>query len=169
MRTCFLSLLIAFTLGIFSAAQAQTQKVAYVMEDSVVLSLPEYKVQQKVIESYAKQFRTQIETKQKTLQDLYASVLQNRENLAPKVLEQKEKEMQDLQQQVNQLQQQAQEGVARKNQELMGPLFEKVSKAIEAVAKEAGYSIVVPRNMLMAIPNGDDITAKVLQKMGVTK
>ncbi|WP_044207422.1 OmpH family outer membrane protein [Flammeovirga sp. OC4] len=153
-----------------SMAMAQ-QKVAYINEDSVITSMAEFKTQQKIIESYAKQFKTQIEMKQRTLQEKYQQLMQGQQSMAPAEIQEKEKELQALQQEVQELQQRASQGINKKQAEAMEPLMKKLELEVEAVAKEGGYSVVIAKGVMARIgaflidANGEDITGKVIAKM----
>ncbi|AZQ62962.1 OmpH family outer membrane protein [Flammeovirga pectinis] len=153
-----------------SVAMAQ-QKVAYINEDSVITSMAEFKTQQKIIESYAKQFKTQIEMKQRTLQEKYQQLSQSQATLAPAEIQSKEQELQELQQEIQALQQRAQEGINKKQAEAMEPLMKKLEGQVAIVAKEGGYTIVIARGVMARIgaylidANGEDITGKVIAKM----
>ncbi|WP_281614491.1 OmpH family outer membrane protein [Flammeovirga sp. SubArs3] len=153
-----------------SVAMAQ-QKVAYINEDSVITSMQEFKTQQKIIESYAKQFQTQIEMKQKSMQEKYQTLMQGQQTMSPQQLEEGQKELQELQLEVQQLQQRAQEGIAKKQNEAMAPLMKKLEEHVAAVAKEGGYSVVIAEGIMARVgaflidANGEDITGKVIAKV----
>lgn len=168
MKKLIFSLLSCMLLGL-SVASAQTQKVAYVVEDSILQALPEYKTQQKYIESYAKQYNSQIEAKKQQLQQEYQFLIQNQQNLSPQVLEEKSASFRKLQQEIQDMNIKAQEGVAKKNQELMKPLFDKITKGIELAAQEGGYSVVVSKGAFLYSNEAQDITKKVVAKVKAMK
>ena len=79
-----------------------------------------------------------------------------------------------LQENIQKFQQDAQASIQNKQDQLMSPVFAKVGKAIEDVAKEQGYSFIINPQL---IGGGDillysdekyDISDLVLKKMGVT-
>ncbi|MEH0154826.1 OmpH family outer membrane protein [Limibacter armeniacum] len=170
MKKLIFSLLALLAIGFTTtAAQAQTQKVAYVIEDSIMRALPQFKTQQKIIESYAKQFKTQIDSKQQAMQQKYQFLLQNQNSMSPQEQQEKQEELQTMQNEVIELQQRAQQGVAKKNQELMQPLVDKITKGIEEVAKAEGYNVVMPKSTFIFSGGGADITGKVIEKVKAMK
>ena len=80
-----------------------------------------------------------------------------------------EKELQDLQGQITSLEQTANEKIEDKLQELLAPVNEKAQKAIEAVAKEKGYSYILDSgagSIIYALPS-DNILDATKQKLGI--
>ncbi|ANQ47562.1 OmpH family outer membrane protein [Flammeovirga sp. MY04] len=152
-----------------SVANAQ-QKVAFINEDSVITSMPEFKTQQKIIESYAKQFQTQIEMKQRTMQEKYQTLMQGQQTMSPQQLDEGQKELQEMQVEVQELQQRAQQGIQKKQQDAMEPLMKKLKEQVKAVAEAEGYSVVIANGVVNRIgflinAGGEDITGKVIAKI----
>ena len=81
----------------------------------------------------------------------------------------KEREIQDLQTRIETFNQQAQQDLADKENELTAPVIEKAKKAVEAVAKENGYTYIFnsSQGMLLYADPGDDITTLVKKKLGI--
>ncbi len=84
-----------------------------------------------------------------------------------------ERELVQMQQNIEKLQQDAQTTVQAKQTQLMDPVFKKVGKAIEDVAKENGFTFILSQQIggLDVILYGDekmDISDLVLKKLGVT-
>lgn len=86
----------------------------------------------------------------------------------------KERELQTMQESLQKFQQDAQASIAKKQNDLMQPVYTKVGKAIEEVAKENGYSFILnPQigpgsDILLYSDEKYDISDLVLKKMGVT-
>lgn len=142
------------------------QDIALANIDSIVVSLPEFKTQQKILESYAKQLQSTLESKGKELQQKYADYQQNAANWIPEVLKEKEREMQRLQEELAEFQQNSQNNLSKKEQEVFKPLFDKAEKGIQMVAKEKGYKFVFPTNVVLYSIDGVDITNDVIIKLG---
>lgn len=79
-----------------------------------------------------------------------------------------------LQENIQKFQQDAQTSLQKKQNDLMDPVFKKVGKAIEDVAKENGYSFIInPQIMgggdvLLYSDEKFNISNLVLKKMGIT-
>ena len=64
-------------------------------------------------------------------------------------------------------QQSIQNEFEQKRQELSIPIQKKLQTAIEAVAKENGYTYVMPREALIVMPPTNDIGPLVIKKLGL--
>jgi outer membrane protein len=93
--------------------------------------------------------------------------------VAPAVKQNSERELQQMQANIQKFEEESQADLQKRNSALLGPVQEKVGKAIEDVAKENGYSLVMSNqiNYSDVILYGDeklDISDLVLKKMGIT-
>jgi outer membrane protein len=84
-----------------------------------------------------------------------------------------ERELTMLQENLQKLQQDAQTTIQNKQAQLMEPVYKKVGKGIEDVAKENGYTFILNQQIggLDVILYGDeknDVSDLVLKKLGVT-
>jgi len=161
--------LIAVFLFVGAGVFAQgTQKFAHANSDSIVVSLPEFKTQQKILESYGKQLQATLQDKEKALQAKYEEYQTQVNDWIPDVRAEKEKEINQLSQGLQEFRQTASQKLQAKEQEVYAPLFEKVQKGIEDVAKENGYTYVLPTAVFLFAAESDDITNLVIKKLGGT-
>src|ERR1700733_9891354 len=72
-------------------------------------------------------------------------------------LELKRKAVGDLLQKLQGWQTQAQQLAQQKNQELIAPIQKKALEAIQAVAKENGFTYVIQKEQLLVSPPGEDL------------
>ena len=161
-------------LAIVSHAQtASATKVGYADIDYIFTQMPESKQIESELKSLQTQLKNQIDGKyqefQKKLQEYNANI----NNMIDAVKANTERELQQMKQNIEKLQQDAQTTVQNKNNALMEPVFTKVGKAIEDVAKENGYTFILSQQIggLDVILYGDeknDVSDLVLKKMGVT-
>ncbi len=63
--------------------------------------------------------------------------------------------------------QQASQQLQQKQQELVSPIQKKAVDAVQAVAKENGYTYVFTKDALLAYPVADDLSALVKKKLGI--
>jgi outer membrane protein len=161
-------------LAIVSHAQtASATKIGYADVDYIFGQMPESKQIDSELKSLQTQLKNQIDTKyqefQKKLQDYNA----NLNNMIDAVKANTERELQQMQQNIEKLQQDAQVTVQNKQTALMEPVFKKVGKAIEDVAKENSFTFILSQQIggLDVILYGDekmDVSDLVLKKLGVT-
>jgi outer membrane protein len=170
-------LVLLAVLGMFAtvshAQTASATKIGYADIDYIFTQMPESKQIDSELKSLQTQLKNQIDGKyqefQKKLQDYNANI----NNMIDAVKANTERELQQMQQNIEKLQQDAQVTVQNKNTALMEPVFTKVGKAIEDVAKENGYTFILSQQLggLDVILYGDeknDVSDLVLKKMGVT-
>jgi len=171
MRTLFF--LLAF--GLFtSVAHAQSAtKVGYADVDYIFSQMPEAKQIDTDLQSLQNQLKKNLETKAQEFQTKLTQYQQNATTMLDAVRQNTERELKQLQENLERLQQDAQSEIQKKQTTLMEPVYSKVGKSIEAVAKENGFTFVLNQQIggLDVILYGDptmDISDLVLKKMGVT-
>lgn len=174
MRTLLSALLVGFSFTTFGQTQPVVQKIGYADWDYIFSQLPDYKM----IESELKTHNTQLENQAKAKQTEFETKLKAYQGMpatTPDAIKaDKERELALLQENFQKFQQDAQTSYQKKQNDLMEPVFSKVGKAIEDVAKENGYSFIINPQLL---GGGDillysdekfDISVLVLKKLGVT-
>jgi outer membrane protein len=156
-----------------SYAQTATTKVGYADVDYIFSQMPESKQIESDLKSLQTQLKNQIDTKYQDFQKKLADYQANLNTMIDAVRANTERELQQMQQNIEKLQQDAQTTVQTKQTQLMEPVFKKVGKAIEDVAKENGYTFILSQQIggLDVILYGDekmDVSDLVLKKLGVT-
>jgi outer membrane protein len=171
MRTLFLLLFCVFAV---SAQAQETQKIGYADWEYIFSQLPEFKQIDSELKTHGTQLENQLkakyadyETKVKAYQGMPATT-------PDAIRADKERELQGLQESIQKFQQDAQTSLQNKQTALMDPVFKKVGKAIEEVAKENGYAfIMAPQVMgggdiLLYSDEKYNVSNLVLKKLGVT-
>ena len=171
MRTLFLLLFCVFAV---SAQAQETQKIGYADWEYIFSQLPEFKQIDSELKTHGTQLENQLkakyadyETKVKAYQGMPATT-------PDAIRADKERELQGLQESIQKFQQDAQTSLQNKQTALMDPVFKKVGKAIEEVAKENGFAfIMAPQVMgggdiLLYSDEKYNISNLVLKKLGVT-
>lgn len=171
-----LALLFVLALGIITT-QAQTptasSKIGFADVDYIFSQMPEAKQIDAELKSTQAQLKNQIDAKTQEFQKKLADYQQNLNTMLDAVRQNTERELQQLQENLQRLQQDAQTTIQNKQTQLMEPVYKKVGKAIEEVAKENGYTFVLNQQIggLDVILYGDeksDVSDLVLKKLGVT-
>ncbi len=168
--------LIILFFGLFTtAALAQApQKIGHADGEYIFTQLPEYKQ----IESELKTFSTQLDNQLKAKYQDYQAKLDAYNKLpatTPEAIKKdQESTLLQLQENIQKFQEDARNSIQKKQTDLMAPVYEKVGKAIEAVAKENGYAYILSPQLAgggdIALYADDqyNISALVLKKLGVT-
>ena len=175
MRNLFLLL---FSFAAFTAL-AQTdanppQKIGHADWEYIFSQLPESKQIENDLKTHEGQLQNQLKAKYSEYQ-AKANAYQGMPATTPDAIKKdKETELSQLQESIQKFQQDAQTSLTKKQADLMQPVFAKVSKAIEEVAKENNYSyIIAPQvlgggDVLLYNDEKNNISVLVLKKLGIT-
>lgn len=178
MRIVSFLFLIFLSAGTFAQTATQpvvaAQKIGYADWDYVFSQMPEYKQVENQMKTHGEQLQaqykakmTEYETKLKTYQAGAATMIDA-------VRKDKETELTQLQENITKFQQDAEASLRKKQTDLTGPIFAKIGKTIEDVAKENGYTFIInPQlvgggDVLLYSDEKYNISALVLKKMGIT-
>jgi outer membrane protein len=169
-----LVLFLALGLGTFlSHAQTASVKIGYADVDYIFSQLPEAKQIEAELKSTQAQLKNQIDVKYQDFQKKLADYQANLNTMLDAVRQNTERELAQMQQNIEKLQQDAQTTIQTKQTQLMEPVYKKVGKGIEDVAKENGFTFILNQQIggLDVILYGDenmDVSDLVLKKLGVT-
>ncbi len=166
-----IKLIAAFTFIIFTVnANGQEKKFGHIDLQALIQALPEIKS----AEAEMNTFQKELEDVLAEMQQNYQTSLQNLEQLAPDASEVKRNaaisELQNLQQRIQGYQQNAQQQIQQKYQELLNPLYEKATGAVEEVAAELKliYVFDTGTNVLLYKSNESvDLLPLVKEKLGI--
>lgn len=166
---------VALLLGIVLPATAQSQslKIGYANVDYIVSQLPDSKQIESELKAHNKQLENQLKAKYQEYQKKAEAYQKGAATMTDAVRADRERELTTLQNSIAQFERDAQFELQQKQQQLLQPVYEKVQKAIDAVAGEQGYTHVFSPNasgspILLYACDQDNISDLVLQKMGVT-
>jgi outer membrane protein len=155
--------------GVFFAqndAAAQT-KFGYISLNEIVGSMPEAKKADSVLTQYQEALVSMAKDKEKELNERIAKFNTDSSKMSAAVKEVKRGELQKLYQELTQEDQVIQQKLEQKQQELSAPIQKKAMEAVNAVAKENGYTYVFPKEYLVVSPPADDLLPLVKRKLGL--
>lgn len=171
-----IALLFVLAVGTLTA-QAQTasasSKIGFADVDYIFSQMPEAKQIETELQSTQTQLKNQIDSKVQEFQTKLADYQKNLNTMLDAVRQNTERELTMLQENLQKLQQDAQNTIDSKRNQLMEPVYNKVGKAIEDVAKENGFTFILNQQIggLDVILYGDEsnnVSDLVLRKLGVT-
>ena len=150
------------------SAQTSTTKVGTIDIDYILSQMPEITNVQKNVETYGKSLDSDLSKKMQAYQAL---VEEYQANDVTYTINQR-KTMQDsifnVETDIDQFRNNATKLLTIKRDEELSPLYERIGKSLEKVAKSLGYTQVLERNSsLVYIDNQFDITIQVLKDMGI--
>ena len=163
-----------------NVANAQ-QKLGHLNTDEIYATMPEAKTAQTALETFAKKLQGDLEkmnqelaTKYKAAQDKQKTLSEANKEVVGKELQAADIELQDLQKRIQDATTKGNEAVEAKRNELFPPVGQKLTNAVNAVAKEKGLAYVFDIspsqgfNNLLYFDGGEDITAAVKTKLGIS-
>ena len=152
----------------FSSSEAQN-KLGYINSNELLTLMPESKVMQSELESFAKGLESQMMAMQAEGENKLSEYQQNESSMSELVKKDKVRELENIQQRIIEFQQNAQQALSAKEQELLTPILDKARNAIEDVAKEGGFTYIFDAstgNILYADEN-ENILPLVKAKLGL--
>ncbi len=160
-------------LAFVSHAQTATVKVGYADVDYIFSQMPEQNKLKRSSNRSKLSSKIKLMPNIKNIKKSLATIRQTLNTMIDAVRANTERELVQMQQNIEKLQQDAQTTVQTKQTQLMDPVFKKVGKAIEDVAKENGFTFILSQQIggLDVILYGDekmDVSDLVLKKLGVT-
>jgi outer membrane protein len=154
---------------IFSSSAVMAQKTGYIDVNTVIQIMPDAsridslmdKFQQ---DSLGKQFETLV--RDYKYRD---SILSSKDTLTmpPSVKVQHQQTLQNVAYQIQNWQSISQQYYQAKQNQYLEPVYRKVMSAVQAVAKEKGYTYVYDKSVLIIGPTGDDLLPSVAQRLNI--
>ena len=172
MRIVMIVFLALLSAGTF--AQTADQKFGYANFEGIFTQMPEEKQVENAIKVHGDQLKAQLDAKYKEYQAKVEVYKKLPATTPDAIRADKESELTQLQQNIQKFQQDAQESLQKKQNDLMEPVFAKISKALDAVAKENGYTYIFTsktltgENVVLYADEKYDISTLVLKKLGIT-
>ena len=149
-----------------SQANAQT-KIGYISTEELVSIMPETAKADSNLQQYRTALIQNAQEKQSSLETAIEKFNKDSSTMTISVKDVKRGELQkmlnDLQSEDQRIQQQLQQ----RQQELIAPINKKAFDAIQAVAKENGYSYIFEKGALLVAPPGEDVLTLVAKKLNV--
>lgn len=144
------------------------QKFGHINTQELFTQMPEMaqiKLKMDTIQSqYEAQLASMNEEIQKKAQDYQAQ----EPTMADAVKQIRQQELQEMQQRIQLFYQTAEQDIQRKQQELLAPVHEKMTKAIKAVGDAEGYTYIFDSAAMVHIgANALDVTAAVKKQLGI--
>lgn len=149
-------------------------KLGYTNIDYVLAQTPEAKDIQNQLTIQRTQSENEIKRMQKEFQDKLEAYEKGAAQMSEVIRKDRETELQSLQNRVQEFGRTAEQSLQTKYQQLVNPVVQKIQKAIDAVAKDNGYTYVFNLDagantipILLVAPEENNITELVLRKMGI--
>lgn len=149
---------------------AQNYKFGHINSNELFTLMPERDSAQQILQNFAKELESQLETMRVELNNKYNDYVNEQENLTELIKQTKEQEINDLDQRIRGFETTAQQELSRKETELFQPIYEIANNAIQEVAKENGFIYVfdlASRSVIYFSEDSENILPLVKKKLGI--
>jgi outer membrane protein len=164
----FLTLALIFSIGTLVLPNAsQAQKIGYVSADEIIVLMPEAAKVDTQLNEYQQSLYENARDLQTSLNEAVQKFYVDSAKMSASLKEVKRTELQKQVQELSGMDQKIQNQFEQKRQELSMPIQRKLQGAIQEVAKENGYTYVLPKEALLVMPPADDLGSLVRKKLGL--
>ena len=165
-------LICSFTMFIMGMTIAQELKIGYTNAEYLLGLLPEAKQIEADLRAYETQLQNQLKAKYQDLQTKIGDYQANEASYNELIKADKQRELTSLQESLQQFQTDAEQSLVTKRNQLLQPAVEKIGTAIQAVAEENSYSMVLSAgspgfDVLLYASEKHDVSELVLKKLGI--
>jgi outer membrane protein len=168
LKYAFMIVLIAgFCVGV------EAQKFGYVDSGSILEMMPKVKEAESTLETLGKQLQAKGQKMMTDYQTKYQDLERRVQagDIAPKDQEAQVAMLKEDEAEIQKFQQDMQSQLAAKREELLAPILDEIRTAIEAVAKESGYSYIFDGSpgvgVLLYADASSNVTPMVKAKLGL--
>ena len=170
MKQLLKSFLVIVLFALISTGYGQVNaKLGYIDSNELLEMMPGKDSIQTALQEYGRTLETQLQTMYGEYQTKVQDYQANSRTMSDIIRQTKEKELADLETRIQTFQQQADTDLQNKQVELLQPLLDKAKNAINAVAKENGYTYIfdVGTGAFLYFEKGDNILPLVKTKLGL--
>lgn len=137
------ALKLALTVALaMSVSSLFAQKFGRINSQEIAAAMPETAEMQTNLEALSKELSDTYEAMRVELNTKFQELQKNLATMTDTMKDMKQKELQSIQERMRQFEAQAQEDIAKKQEELSKPIYEKLLAAIQKVSKENDYLVV---------------------------
>lgn len=163
-------LAVALMLPMFGASAQTSVKIGLVDTGAVLQALPDTQEAQKKVQETSKKYEEEYARLGEEMKRMYDELEKMDPKELPAIKERKTREFQDYQVKIKTFEQNAQQDLQKMQQELLGPIFQKIKDAVESVGKEGGFAMIQdynPQTTLYYAAPVVDVTPQVKAKLGI--
>jgi outer membrane protein len=167
-----LFILMLMTIPFQGNAQVSS-KMGYANPEYIFSQLPDGKQIEATLKTISDQLNNVINAKDEEWKKKFADYMANEKTMLEAVRNNTLSEIEQLQENVKKLKQDGQAELEKKQQQLLQPVYMKIKKAIEDVARENGYTIVLNQRVsgvatLLFMTENNNLSDQALKKLGIT-
>lgn len=147
---------------------ASAQKYGHVNTTELFQLMPEVNQVKAQMDTIQSQYENQLTMMQEELQKKYQDYQQNEATMPDAIKQMRQQELQEMQSRIQTFYQTAEQDIQKKQQELLAPVHEKLTKAIKAVGERDGYTYIFDSAAMVYIAdNAVDASPAVRKELGI--
>jgi len=164
---------LALALLVWSLGYVAAQKVGYVDTQALLERMPEYKAAEQEIERLTQQWQKEIDDLYARIEQLFQQYREQEPLMSPEMKRRKQEEIEAEERKARELQRKRfgpNGDLFKQREEKMKPILDRVQQAIQAVAQEKKFSLVLDRSaggILLYADPAYDLTDAVAAKLGL--
>ena len=166
------SLSLLLLLAAMVAMPAQAQKIGYVDQQAVLVSMPEMQEVQQQVQKEMKRQQRELQQQRQQFQKQVKQFQQQQSLLDDSARAERERQLQQRQQELQQAAQKRQQQMQQQRRKMMQPLLEELQGAIDKVAAQQELDMVLRREVLLYEDETSeqvvDITRDVAGELGIS-
>ena len=167
MKKFFTAALMVLGLALATNQASAQVKIGYVSSQDLLGIMPETKEAQAKLEQLRAALIQNAQEKEAKLNADIEKFNKDTSTMSDAVKTVKRADLQKTYQELAGEDQRIQEQLQAKQQELLLPIQKKANEAVQAAAKENGYTYVFEKEVLIVAPAGEDILPLVAKKLGI--
>jgi outer membrane protein len=147
------------------------QKIGFMSTETVLAQIPEYSEAQKSLNKLSEQYQSLLKQESAKVDAAYQSYQRERIHMSQEMIKAKEAEIIKMEREVKERQKAifGEDGVlAKKSAELLTPIKNRVDEAIQRLAQELGYSLILDVSSLQGVVYknlGDDLSMDIIKRL----
>ena len=144
------------------------QKFGHINTQELFAQMPEVNQVKLKMDTINNQYETQFAMMQEEFQKKVQDYQAQEATMADAIKQIRQQELQEMQQRIQLFYQTAEQDIARKQQELLTPVHEKMTKAIKAVGEREGYTYIFDSAAMVHVgTDAIDATPAVKKELGI--
>ncbi|MBP5642303.1 MAG: OmpH family outer membrane protein [Paludibacteraceae bacterium] len=157
-----------FTVLVALPMIAAAQTFGHVNTSELFQQMPEVAQVKAKMDTIQSQYEDQLASMQEEIQKKAQDYQANAATLPDAVKQIREQELQEMQQRIQMFYQTAEQDIQKKQQELLAPIHEKMSKAIKAVGEKSHFTYIFDSAAMVYIdPTATDVMPAVKKELGI--
>ena len=159
---------IIITLLLIAPMALSAQKFGHINTQELFTQMPEVAQIKLKMDTIQGQYETQLASMQEEIQKKMQDYQAQEATMADAVKQIRQQELQEMNQRIQLFYQTAEQDIQKKQQELLTPVHEKMSKAIKAVGERENYTYIFDSAAMVHIgADAIDVTPAVKKELGI--